>query len=112
MFNIRGNAKNGSVPEGDDVVEEITSITPASDSHGQGYVKLHLRAVKGGTTRTKYLSETKKLKARAGGQFKGKVQLRSVPADGTATGKPSFPTNEKSSRVQAAFQSALKPYVT
>jgi hypothetical protein len=42
------------------VVEEITNITPASDSHGQGYVKLHLKALKGGTTRTKYLSTAKK----------------------------------------------------
>ncbi len=66
VFNIRGNAKDGSVPEGDDVVEEITDITPASDSpQGQGYVKLHLKALNGGATRTKYLSKAKKVKAKA-----------------------------------------------
>ena len=63
VLDIGGDAKNGSVPEGVGVVEEITSITPASKSHGQGYVKLHLKAVKGGTTRTKY---PKKVKAKAG----------------------------------------------
>jgi hypothetical protein len=29
---IRGNARDGSVPEGDGVVEQITNITPASPS--------------------------------------------------------------------------------
>lgn len=103
VLDIGGNAKNGSVPEGVSVVEEITNITPAYPSGGRGYVKLHLRAVKGGTTRTKYLSEAKKVKAKAGGQFKGKAQLRSVSADVTATGKPRFPANERSSRGPAAF---------
>lgn len=110
VFNIRGNAKNGTVPEGDDVVEEITNITPASDSHGQGYVKLHLKALKGGTTRTKYLSTAKKVKAKVGGQYKGgKAQSRIAPAGGTATGKPSFPANERRSGVQDGLKVRVRP---
>src|SRR5829696_345442 len=65
VLDIRGDAKNGSVPEGVGVVEEITKITPAAPGHnGQEYVKLHLRAATGGTTRTKYLSKAKKVNAK------------------------------------------------
>jgi hypothetical protein len=96
VLNLRGNARDGFVPEGDDVVEEITDITPASDSHSQGYVKLHLEALEGGTTRTKYLSM-----AKVGGQYKGgKTQSRIPPAGGIATGKPSIPANE----IEATFE--------
>jgi hypothetical protein len=66
VLDIRGDAKNGSVPEGVGVVEEITKITPAAPGHnGQEYVKLHLKAVTGGTTRTKYLSKAKKVEAKS-----------------------------------------------
>jgi hypothetical protein len=65
VLDIGGSAKNGSVPEGVGVVEEITKITPAAPGHnGQEYVKLHLKAVTGGTTRTKYLSKAKKVEAK------------------------------------------------
>jgi hypothetical protein len=65
VLDIRGNARNGTVPEGDGVVEEITNITPASDSDGKGYVKLHLKAVKGGTERTRFACKTKLFEAKA-----------------------------------------------
>jgi hypothetical protein len=65
VFNIRGNGKDGSVPEGDDVVEEITNITPASDSGGKEYVKLYLKEVKRGTERTRFACKTKLFKAKA-----------------------------------------------
>ncbi len=42
VLDIRGNARDGSVPEGVGVVEEITNVTPASPSGGKEYVKLHL----------------------------------------------------------------------
>jgi hypothetical protein len=73
VLDIRGNAKNGSVPEGEGVIEEITNITPAAPGHnGQPYVKLHLKQTNGkGNERTKYLSTAKKVVAKAGGQFKG-----------------------------------------
>jgi hypothetical protein len=75
VLGIRGNAKNGSVPEGEGVIEEITNITPAAPGHnGQPYVKLHVRQTNGkgkGNERTKYLSKAKKVVANAGGQFKG-----------------------------------------
>lgn len=101
VLDIGGNAKDGSVPEGDDVVEEITNITPAANSGGQEYVKLHLKAVEDGTARTKNLSKAKKVKIKAGGQFKGgKAQFRIVPAGGTDTGKLSFPADERSSEVR------------
>jgi hypothetical protein len=48
VLDIRGRAKNGSVPEGVGVVEEITKIDPASPSGGKEYVKLHLKSVKSG----------------------------------------------------------------
>jgi hypothetical protein len=38
VLDIGGNAREGSVPEGVGVVEEITDITPASDSAGKEYV--------------------------------------------------------------------------
>jgi hypothetical protein len=65
VLDIRGDAKNGSIPEGVGVVEEITKIAPAAPGHnGQEYVKLHLKAVTGGATRTKYLSKAKKVEAK------------------------------------------------
>jgi hypothetical protein len=65
VLDIRGDAKNGSVPEDVGVVEEITKITPAAPGHnGQEYVKLYLKAVTGGTTRTKYLSKAKMVGAK------------------------------------------------
>jgi hypothetical protein len=63
-LDIRGNARDGSVPEGVGVVEEITDITPASDSGGKEYVKLHLKAVKSGTERTRFACKTKLFEAR------------------------------------------------
>jgi hypothetical protein len=63
-LDIRGNARDGSVPEGVGVVEEITDITPASDSGGKEYVKLHLIEVKSGTERTRFACKTKLFEAR------------------------------------------------
>jgi hypothetical protein len=81
VFNIRGNAKGGSVPEGEAVVEEITKIDPpGNEPEGRTpHCKLHLRLVSGATNkqpgyeRTKYLSIYKKAlaKAKTGGQFNG-----------------------------------------
>ena len=51
--------RDGSVPEGSGAVEEITDITPASDSHGKEYVKLHLKGVRSGTEWTRFASNTK-----------------------------------------------------
>src|SRR3712207_3765332 len=65
VLDIRGNARDGSVPEGVGVVEEITKIEPASPSGGKEYVKLHLKEVKSGKERTKYASKTKRVKAKA-----------------------------------------------
>ncbi len=59
VLDIRGNARDGSVPEGDGVVEEITDVSPASDSGGKGYVKLHLKEVKSGKQRTRFACKTK-----------------------------------------------------
>ena len=69
VLDIRGNAKNGSVPEGEGVISSITNITPAAPGHnGQPYVKLHLKQTNGkGNERTKYLSKAKKVVAKAGG---------------------------------------------
>ena len=53
VLDIGGNAKDGSVPEGVEVVEEITDITHASPSHGTEFVKLHLKGVRSGNERTK-----------------------------------------------------------
>jgi hypothetical protein len=73
VFNIRGNARDGSVPEGEDVVGEITKIEPpGNDPKGRTpHCKLHLRLVSGATNqqpgyeRTKYLSIYKKVVAKA-----------------------------------------------
>ena len=65
VLDIGGNAKNGSVPEGVGVVEEITDITPAYPGHnGQKYVKLHLKGVRSGKERTKFASTRKLFEAR------------------------------------------------
>ena len=65
MLDIRGNAKDGSVPEGVGVVEEITKIEPASPLGGKEYVKLHLKDVKKGTARTRFRCKTKLFEAKA-----------------------------------------------
>jgi hypothetical protein len=65
MMDIGGKAENGSVPEGVGVVEEITDIAPAADSHGTEYVRLHLKEVSSGKERTRYASKTKLFEARA-----------------------------------------------
>jgi hypothetical protein len=65
VLDIRGNAKDGSVPEGVGLVEEITDITPASDSGGKEYVKLHLKEVKRGTERTRFACKSKLFEAKA-----------------------------------------------
>ncbi len=41
VLDIGGNARDGSVPEGVGVIEEITKIEPASSSGGKEYVKWH-----------------------------------------------------------------------
>ncbi len=64
VLDIRGNARDGSVPEGVGVVEEITDITPASPSRGKEYVKLHLKEVKRGKERTRYACKTKLFEAK------------------------------------------------
>jgi hypothetical protein len=65
VLDIPGNARDGSVPEGDGVVEEITDITPAADSGGKGYVKLHLKEIKGGAERSRFACKTKMFEAKA-----------------------------------------------
>jgi hypothetical protein len=65
VLDIRGRAKNGSVPEGVGVVEEITKIDPASPSGGKEYVKLHLKSVKSGKERTRFACKTKLFEAKA-----------------------------------------------
>jgi len=64
VLDIGGNARNGSVPEGVGVVEEITHITPASDSHGTEFVTLHLKGVRSGDERTRFASKRKLFEAR------------------------------------------------
>jgi hypothetical protein len=59
VLDIRGNARDGSVPEGVGVVEEITDIEPAHPSGSKGYVNLHLNAVRGGKERTRFACKTK-----------------------------------------------------
>jgi hypothetical protein len=66
VLDIGGNAQDGSVPEGVGMVEEITDITPAADSHGTEYVKLHLRGVRSGDERTEFASKRKLFEAREG----------------------------------------------
>ncbi len=65
VLDIRGNARDGSVPEGVGVVEEITAVAPASDSGGKEYVKLHLKEVKSGKERTRFACKTKLFEAKA-----------------------------------------------
>ena len=63
---IGGNARDGSVPTGENVVEEITAILPASPSGGREYVNLVLQSVDtDDDERTKYLSKTKRVLAKA-----------------------------------------------
>lgn len=68
VLDIRGNAEKGSrlgsVPTGFGVEEEITNITPAAPSHGREFVKLHLKEVRSGRERMKYLSKTKLVEAK------------------------------------------------
>ena len=47
------------------VVEEITDITPAADSGGKEYVKLHLKEAKRGAERTRFACKTKMFEAKA-----------------------------------------------
>ena len=54
VLDIRGNARDGSVPKGNGVAEEITGLTPASPSHGTEFVRLHLREVRSGAERTRF----------------------------------------------------------
>ena len=65
VLDIRGSARDGSVPEGVGVDEEITDITPAVNSRGKEYVKLHLKAVRSGKERTRFACKTKLFEARA-----------------------------------------------
>jgi hypothetical protein len=65
VLDVRGNARDGSVPEGVGVVEEITDITPAADSGGKEYVKLHLKEAKRGAERTRFACKTKMFEAKA-----------------------------------------------
>jgi len=68
VLDIRGNAKKdsrlGSIPTGFGVEEEITKIRPAYPSQGREYVELHLKEVKNGAERIKYLSKTKLVEAK------------------------------------------------
>lgn len=76
VHDLGGGAKNGSVPEGEGVVEKITDITKAAPGKGgQEYVKLHLERVDKagkGATRTKFLSKAKKVVAKAGAKAPAK----------------------------------------
>jgi hypothetical protein len=64
VVDIGGNARDGSVPEGVGVFEEITDITPASPSGGKEYVRLHLKEVRSGKERTRFACKTKLFEAR------------------------------------------------
>ena len=68
VLDIRGNAKKGSklgsVPTGFGVEEEILKIKPAYPSQGKEYVELHLKEVKNGAERIKYLSKKKLVEAK------------------------------------------------
>ena len=64
VLNIHGNARDGYVPEGFGVVEEITNIDPATPSGGKEYVRLYLEEVKRGTERTRLACKTKLFEAR------------------------------------------------
>lgn len=63
VLDVGGNARDGSVPEGVGVVEEITDITPAANSGGKEYVKLHLKAANRGKERTRFACKTKLFEA-------------------------------------------------
>ncbi len=65
VCDIGGNARDGSVPTGENVVEKITDVLPASPSDGREYVNLALERVDTGAERTKYLSKTKRVLAKA-----------------------------------------------
>lgn len=58
VFNLGGAAKNGSVPQGEKVIELVTNLTKAAPGHnGQEYKKVHLESTKGPKVkRTKFLS--------------------------------------------------------
>ena len=68
VLDIRGDAKKGSrlgsVPTGFGVEEEITNIIPAHPSQGREYVELHLKEVKNGAERRKFLSKAKLVQAK------------------------------------------------
>ncbi len=69
VWNIGGDAKNGSVPT-EPVIEEITNITKAAPSNGQEYVNLHLSTI--GTSaskRTRFLSKARMVYAKAAVPF-------------------------------------------
>ncbi len=67
VLDIRVNAKKGprlgSAPTGFGVEEKITKIKPAHTSQGREYVELHLKELKNGAKRIKYLSKTKLVEA-------------------------------------------------
>jgi hypothetical protein len=68
VLDIRGNAKKGSrlgsVPTGFGVEEEITKLRPAYPSQGREAVELHLKEVKNGAERRKFLSRAKLVQAK------------------------------------------------
>jgi hypothetical protein len=87
---IGGNKRDGSVPTGKNVVEEITNVLPASPSGGREYVKLALKRVDTGEERTKFLSKTKRVAAKAAadssnGGSGGRSVLTGALRDGAAT---------------------------
>jgi hypothetical protein len=59
VLDIRGNAGDGSVPEGVGVVEEIANVTPAAPSNGKVYVRMRQREVRSGTGRPPISSGTR-----------------------------------------------------
>ena len=61
---VGGDAKDGSVPAGENVVETITAVLAASPSDGHEYVKLALKRADTGTKRAKFLSKTKRVFAK------------------------------------------------
>jgi hypothetical protein len=63
VLDIGGNARDGAVP-GVGGVEEITDITPAANSRGKEYAKLHLKAVRSGKEQTRFACKTKLFEAR------------------------------------------------
>jgi hypothetical protein len=73
---IGGNKKDGSVPTEKNVVETITAVHPASPSGGREFVKLALERVDTGTQRTKYLSKTKQVVAKAAAESANRKKTR------------------------------------